>query len=165
MDEKEALPVKGVIPINQLFGEDKLDTRLLKDMASEARNYLQNFHWCKRILDAYFGDGVGGIVAVFFFHIEPSRTDIDEWLWVVVGDVPSAYLVIDNATTPSLALEGYIEEMSKWVKLAKLGKSSSKVIPVNVPATSENARLLEVRLKSIEEMIVPRFRDSEIERA
>jgi hypothetical protein len=73
--------------------------------------------------------------------------------------------VIDDNTTPSLALQGYIEEMSKWVKLAKKGQSSSKVIPVNVPATPENAMLLESRLEAIKEMIVPRFRDAETERA
>jgi hypothetical protein len=164
MDDSN-IPVKGVIPIDQLFGDDEEDTKLLQAMAHYAHDYIQKFAWCKSVGSSYFGDGVGAVVAVFLFHIEPTQPDIDEWLWVVVGDIPPAYLVIDDSATPSLALEGYIDEMSKWVRLAKSGKSTSKAIPVNKPATKENALLLEARLKAIEEMIVPRFRDAEAQRA
>lgn len=150
-------PVKGVIPIDQIFGDDEEDIKLLLVMASEAQTYIQSFSWCKSIRETYFGNGFGGVVAVFFFRIEPYRKGLDEWLWVVVGDVPPAYLVIDDCKTPSQALEGYIEEMSKWVKLAKQGRSSKKVIPVNIPSTPENASQLEGRLKFLGEVIVPAF--------
>lgn len=159
------VPVKGVVPIAQIFGGDEEDTRLLRAMASEAQEYIQSFSWCKSIREAYFGDGYGGIVALFFFRIEPSKADVDEWLWVVVGDLPSAYLVIDVSKTPSQALEGYIDEMSKWVKLAKQGRSSKKVIPVNAPATPAYAEALEGRLKFLREVFVPQFQMAEIERA
>jgi hypothetical protein len=69
--------------------------------------------------------------------------------------------VIDDSQTPSQALEGYIEEMSKWVKLAKQGRSSKKVIPVNVPATPENAIALEGRLSFLSETILPAFQSNE----
>jgi hypothetical protein len=164
-DVANIVPVKGVVPIDQMFGGDEEDTRLLRMMASEAQEYIQSFSWCKSIREAYFGDGFGGIAAVFFFRIEPSKADVDEWLWVVVGDVPSAYLVIDDCNTPSEALEGYIGEMSKWVELAKQGRSSKKVIPVNVPATRENAEALGGRLKFMREIIVPAFQSGEAIRA
>ncbi len=115
--------------------------------------------------EAFFGDGCGGIVAVFLFHIEPSEEGIDEWLWVVVGDLPPAYLVIDVSKTPSQALESYIGEMSKWIKLAKQGRTSKKVIPVNAPATPEYAEALEGRLKFLREVMVPKFQSAEAERA
>jgi hypothetical protein len=51
------------------------------------------------------------------------------------------------------------------VRPAKSGKSTSKAIPVNKPATKENALLLEARLKAIEEMILARFRNAEALRA
>ena len=159
------VPVKGVVPIDQMSGDDEEDTRLLQAMASEAQAYIQGFPWCKSVREAYFGDGFGGIVAIFLFRIEPSKANVDEWLWVVVGDLPSAYLVIDKSENPSQALEGYIDEMSKWVKLAKTGKSSKSVIPVNVPATPENAELLEGRLKFLHEVMVPAFQVAEVERA
>lgn len=150
-------PVNGVVPIDQIFGDDDEDIRLLRIMASEAREFIQSFSWCNSIREAYFGDGCGGIVALFLFRIEPSRTGIDEWLWVIVGDLPRAYLVIDVSKSPSQALEGYIDEMSKWVKLAKEGRSSKNVIPVNIAATPENAVLLESRLKVLREVFVPAF--------
>jgi hypothetical protein len=52
--------------------------------------------------------------------------------------------------------------MSKWVKLSKKGKSSSKVIPVNVPATPENAALLDGRLQFLRDRIVAAFQQNEL---
>jgi hypothetical protein len=158
-------PAKGIIPIDQLFGDSEEDTRLLTEMAQKARNYISSFSWCKSILKAHFGDGYGGIVAVFLFHIEPGQAQVDEWLWVVVGDVPSAYLVTDDCKTPSEALDSYVWEMSKWVELAKRGKSSKKVIPVNAPSTPEYAEMLESRLKVFREIVLPAFKETEARRS
>jgi hypothetical protein len=159
------IPVKGVVLLDQMAGGDDEDTQLLRVMASGAENYLRCFPWCKRIREAYFGDGYGGIVAVFLFRIEASRVDVDEWLWVVFGDVPPAYLVTDSCKTPSQALEGYIEEISKWVRFAKEGRSSKEIIPVYVPPTPENAADVERRMKLLREVIVPAFREAETIRA
>jgi hypothetical protein len=154
-------PVKGIIPIDQLVGDDEEDTRLLSEMAQKAREFISSFSWCQSIREAYFGDGFGGIVAAFLFRIEPSRAEVDDWLWVIVGDTPSAYLVTDDCKTPSEALDGYIWQMSKWVKLAKRGKSSNKVIPVNAPATPEFAEMLESRLKIFRDTVLPAFKENE----
>jgi len=159
------IPVKGVIPLDQLFGGDEEDTGLLRVMASGAENYLRCFPWCKGIREAYYGDGYGGIVAVFLFRIEPLRVGVDEWLWVVFGDVPPAYLVTDSCKTPSQALEGYMGEIMKWISLAKEGRTSKEVIPVYVPATPENAAEVEGRMKFIKEVIIPAFREAEAVRA
>jgi hypothetical protein len=161
----ETPPVQGIVPIDKLFGDDEEDTRLLTAMALEARNYISSFSWCRSIREAYFGDGYGGIIAVFFFRIEPDQPEVDEWLWVLVGDIPPAYLVVDDCKTPSEALDGYIREMSKWVKSAKQGKSSKRVIPVNTPATPEFAEMLERRLKVLRETVVPAFKEGETQRS
>jgi hypothetical protein len=50
-----------------MFGDDEEDIKLLQVMASDAQTYSQSFSWCKSIREAYFGDGYGGIVAIFFF--------------------------------------------------------------------------------------------------
>lgn len=159
------IPAKRIVPLDQLFGGDDEDTTLLRTMASHAENYLRSFSWCKRIREGYFGDGYGGIVAVFLFRIEPSRPDVDEWLWVVFGDVPPAYLVTDFCKTPSQALEGYIDEMMRWVEAAKESRQSTEIIPVNVPATPENSADVERRMKFLKEIIVPAFREAEAVRA
>jgi hypothetical protein len=158
------IPVRGVVPLARMGGGDDEDFKLLNVMASSAEKYIRSFPWCKSIREVYFGDGYGGVAAVFLFHIEPSRPDVDEWLWVISCDVSPAYLVTDSCKTPSQALEGYIEELSKWTQLARQGRSSKDVIPVYMPATPENAADVERRLRVLRETIVPAFREGEIER-
>ena len=84
---------------------------------------------------------------------------------VVFGDVPPAYLVTDASKTPSQALEGYIEEISKWVALARDGIKSKDVIPVYVPAMPEYAADVERRIKLLRDIIVRAFRESEAVRS
>jgi hypothetical protein len=48
-------------------------------------------------------------------------------------------LVGDAASTPVDALCDNIEEMRKWVAAARAGKFLDNVIPVNAPATLQNA--------------------------
>jgi hypothetical protein len=109
------------------------------------------------IRESFFGSGVGRIIAVFLFRISPARPDIDEWLWVMVGDLPPAYLVTECCKTPSEAVEAYIEEMSKWVELARRGQASEDVIPVNVPPTPKWAENLYRRLEFLKTTILPQI--------
>jgi hypothetical protein len=160
----QAIPAKGIIPLQELFEEQGEEAASLCDLAEEAQSYLESFPWCVSIEEGYFGDGVPDAVAVFLFRIEPSRPEIDKWLWVILGDLPPAYLLTHISKTPSQALEGYIEEMSKWVALAKESKFSKKVIPVDAPPTPENAADLEERLMLLARDVVPAFRKAELER-
>ncbi len=165
MDKGEnEMPVKGVVSLDQMVGGDDEDTELLRVMASGAEKYVLSFSWCKGIREIYFGDGYGGVVAVFLFHIEASEPSVDEWLWVISCDASPAYLVTDSCKTPSQALEGYIDEVSKWIKLAQRGCSSTDG-PVYMPATPENAADVEKRIKLLREVIVPAFREAETVRA
>ena len=165
LNSNQSVPVKGVIPLERMIGGDDEDTRLLRVMAAGAEEYIRSFPWCKSIREVDFGDGYGGVVAVFLFHIEPTRADVDEWLWVISCDVSPAYLVTDSCKTPSQALESYIEGVFKWIQLAKQGLTSNDVIPVYMPATPENAADVERRLKVLQEAIIPAFREAEAVRA
>jgi hypothetical protein len=133
-------------PIDTVSGETEKDTRLLQEMAEQARRYLLSFHWCKNIQKGWFGWGVGGIAAVFLFEIEPSNADVDRLLWVVVGDLPPAYLVVDESPTPLDALRSYVELMQEWITAVLEGKSTEECSPVTIPATRESAAALETRL-------------------
>jgi hypothetical protein len=64
--------VSQLKPIGAIAGDNREDTRLLKRMADEAREYLLSFRWCKEISKGWFGWGVGGVCAVFFFEIVPA---------------------------------------------------------------------------------------------
>jgi hypothetical protein len=156
-EDTTEFPFRGVGPIDGIFHKDEEELRLLRQMAQEAQEYLQGFSWCKDIREGYFGGGYGGVVAVFLFRISPSRAEVDEWLWVVVGDLPPAYLVTDLSKTPSQALASYVREMSRWIQVIKWGRRFEDVITVNLAPTWENAVALEDRLKIISEAIVPTF--------
>jgi len=57
--------VAWLTPIEQMSGDSKKDTLLLKEMAGEEREFLLSFKWCRNIRRSWFGWGVGGVCAVF----------------------------------------------------------------------------------------------------
>lgn len=143
-----------VTPLAQMQGDDQEDTDLLKAAQAEADAYVRSFAWCRGVKEVYFGAGVGGVVAVFLYRVDaPPR--VDEWLWVVVGDVPSAYLVTDRARVPAAALEVYCELMEGWIEAVRSGTGLDSAFPVAAQATPENADLLERRVEFIRKRIIP----------
>jgi hypothetical protein len=146
-----------VVPIEQMRGDSEEDTRFLGEMRKEAEGFMNSFDWCRRISEEYFGFGVGKVIAVFLFKIVPRSPDIDKWLWVIVGDLPPAYLVTDNSPDPVSALESYISEMEKWVRAALNSQAVDHLIPVNVEPTDENATALAKRLSFLKKEILPNF--------
>jgi hypothetical protein len=121
-DEMQSqLPVTGVVPISQMIGEDEEETKLLHELSARAETFISSFAWCLSISEFYFGEGIGGIFGVFFARIQPSCADIDDFLWVIVGDFPPAYLVTDRCKTPSQAIRAYLVEIRKWIELARQG--------------------------------------------
>jgi hypothetical protein len=146
-----------VVVADAMAGDGAKDTALLKEMLTEASKYLASFSWCGQIQKTYFGLGVGGIVAVFLFRLRPSEPDVDEWLWVVVGDVPPAYLVTEDAPNPACALKVYIDLMREWVKAVQEGRPTDELIPVNVDPTEEWANQLAGRLDFLEREVLSRY--------
>ena len=142
--------------IDSIKGEDEQETVEFKELHREARSYIQSFRWHGRIKNEYFGLGVAYIVAVFLFELDPDP-GVDKFIWVVVGDIPPAYLVIDNAPKPICALRGYIDLMREWVEAVKAGISVRDLLPVDAPPTIGNADALGKRLNFFEEHIVPQF--------
>lgn len=142
-------------PTTQMRGEDNDETRELQRTLEEARSYLGTFTWCSRIEEEFFGFGVGGIVAVFLFRIQPVGK-VDPWLWVITGDLPSAYLVTDRAPSPVKALEVYCELMEDWI-CAVRRRCLRDVFPVMEEPTSENADLLGNRIIFLRAKLIPAF--------
>jgi len=150
------IPVSGVVPIDQMVGDCEEDTIQLRLLATKAADYLRPFPWCAAILESYFGGGVGKIFGVFCYHIVPARADVDEWLWVVEGDIPSTYIqVSDECRTPLALFETYDWGMSKWIELARQRQTSPEVPSVNVPPTPEWAEELNGRLHMLRHVIKP----------
>lgn len=142
-------------PTEQMTGEDAEETASLREMLSRAEAYLKSFRWCPPIAERYLGIGIGGVVALFLFRLQRNINDTDEWLWVVEGDLPSAYFVTDEARNPESALAVYCEMMEEWADAVTKKSSLDEVFPVTAPATQENADQLRSRVKFLRERILP----------
>lgn len=140
--------------IDEMRGDSPEDTKLLRQMYDDAKRYITRFAWCKKVKDLWFGFGVGEIVAAFLAHIEPSQEGVDDYLWIIVGDIPPAYLVCDQAPTGRDAISVYVEEMSRWVKAVRNGKPVDDLIPVNAPPNTGTAEELSGRLAFIKQKIL-----------
>jgi hypothetical protein len=145
------------VTISDMEGEDEEETRELWKMLEEATLYLESQRWCIRIKERRFGVGIGHVIAVFLFNVEPSDEHVDNWTWVIVGDLPPAYISPDFATTPKEALLGYIVEMRRWVFAVVNGIPVDDLIPVNVPPSLEAAKELGGRLDFLDSRVVPLY--------
>jgi hypothetical protein len=101
------------------------------------------------------GYGIGGVIALFRVEFTRAIDDIDEELWVVVGDLPSAYFVHEGNEDPAVALECYCGLMEDWAMAAKSGESVDECFPVDAEATLENAEALLSRITFIRSELVP----------
>ena len=96
--------------------------------------------------------GVAYILVVFLFEIVHARRESDDKVWVIVGDLPSAYIMPEDSPNPATALDSYIGAMEQWVAAAKIGGNVEELIPVNVPATRKMAKV-ESRLRFLDKEI------------
>jgi hypothetical protein len=147
-------------PAGSIVGDDEQDTVLLRKMSEDAKRYISSFPWCDAVLGSYFGGGVGGIFAVIFFHIRPSRPNVEPWIWIVVGDIPPAYLPLTDCKSPAEVFKTYLRGMSNWVKLARKGLTGTPdqgVPPVSIPATPEWAEKINQKLNGLKLAVQPFF--------
>ena len=141
---------------SDITGDDADDTRLLREMAEEARRYITSHSWCPPQKDLFLACGVGGVIALFLVDFtEKIGGSPDDSLWLVVGDLPSAYFVTENATHPRAALETYCNLMDDWITAVLDDGDLDEVYPVEADPSEQNARELESRLKFLRVEIIP----------
>jgi len=148
--------MRSLRPAASMRGEDDEDTDLLHDSLHEAAEFLRSFKWCREITESYFGLGVGGVVAVFLFRID-APPQVDEWLWIVVGDLPPCYILTAEAATPLAALETYCGLMQDWMAAVSGGRPLDAVVPVNLAPTPRNAAGLDTRISFLRNEVMPLF--------
>jgi hypothetical protein len=139
---------------SKIEGEDAEDTALLREMAAEARAYMEEFEWCPAIESIHLALGVGGVVGVFLFQFAEVIEDDDDALWVVVGDLPSAYVIVEPGDDGISALERYCELMEDWAYNVLKGKSLEDSFPVEAEATQEHAQMLRDRIVFLRSEII-----------
>jgi hypothetical protein len=119
-------------------------------MTSAATAFLAGQPWCSYVVSTVPVFAIAGAIGVFRCSLIPRHPDADVMVWVVVGDVPSAYLVHEPGDSWQDALDGYVTEMQRWIDAVRGGqRPGDDIIPVDAPPTSENAELLASRLEFI----------------
>lgn len=136
------IDVSGFQPVDAIQKEDEEENILLRAMSAKAKTYISGFSWSREISAAYLADGVGGVAAVFLFVFSEPVGGSNNVLWVVVGDLPSAYLVTDQIKTPDDAFQVYCELMEDWANAVIGGGGLKDVFPVEAEPTLENAEAL-----------------------
>ncbi len=143
--------------VKDLAGADAEETEELQALVRKAERFIASFSWCNVVERAYAGIMIPSVIGTLLFEIEPTTPDIDRVLWVIVGDVPPAYLVVDAAVNPAMALKQYVELMSDWVKAVEEKRSVDELIPVNAAPTQENAAMLRSRLAFLRDRVLPDY--------
>ena len=138
-----------ITPFHEFEGYDDEETEMITKMSQDADLFIYSHKWCPTISEKYFGFGIGQIVAVFLYHFDSLINQTDDWLWVIVGDLPSVYLVTDAASSPMEALERYCELMEDWANNIMSDSSIENCYPVKAAPTKENAELLLSRMEFI----------------
>ncbi len=124
-------------------------------MAKDARQYIQAFDWCPPIRRSSLEYGVGGVVALVRVEFTEAIDGTDEELWVVVGDLPSAYFVYEGNEDLAVALEIYCRLMEEWAIAVREGESVEECFPVEAEETAENADALLTRIAFIRRELLP----------
>lgn len=140
-------------------GSKDQDANDIAQMHAQARAFIEYFTWCESVTEEYVGFVFPGVVAVFLFRIRPARQGVDEWVWVIAGDLPMAYITCESSPNPATALDAYIGAMQEWVDAASSGASTDELIPVDVEPTKENAERLRVRLRYLDEKILAGYQE------
>ena len=127
-------------------------------LSVEARNYLNSFKWCGKILNGWLVKDWGYMLCLFYFEIDPiPESGADNFIWIIVGDVPPAYIDIVSAKNELEALEVYVDLMEEWIDNAKRGKSVKDCFPINVEPSKKYANMLFNRIKIIKNDFIPEF--------
>ncbi|HET8555027.1 MAG TPA: hypothetical protein VFL78_09395 [Rhodanobacteraceae bacterium] len=143
--------------LSDIAGDSNVDTAKLREMAAMAKDYLKSFSWCPPINNIYLAYGVGGIVAVFLVDFPWKIQGTDDELWVIIGDLPSAYLVVEPMDDEAHALERYCDLMDQWIAAVRNSDDLSGVFPVSVEPTVKHAEMLYNRIEFLRTEIIPRM--------
>ena len=139
------------ISLNDLTVIEESDIELYK----EAKTYLESFRWCvqtnKAWQDKHFW--IPEKLGVFLFEIIPLNNEVDDFIWIIVGDLPSVYLD-KSIKSGREALEIYCELMEEWVDKVRNNESVEECYPVLAKPLKENAELLKSRIEFIKKEVL-----------
>jgi hypothetical protein len=150
------LDSESVIALDAIVGDDDTDTLLLRKMARDAERYVRSFEWCAKLHEGFLADGFGGVLAIFLFRADIAKLGKNKWIWVFIGDVPSAYLEVDyEYRSPQNGLTRYIEGIMQWIAAHENGQSVDGLIPIVSPSDPASLKGLATRAETLRLNVLP----------
>jgi hypothetical protein len=146
------------IKYNQITTKTEFYHELTK-VYEEAKAYLMSFAWCRKIIQSDIYLNLGSTLCIFLFEIDNGASKDDNYLWVIVGDIPSMYLDIHGPKTTKQVLEDYIRLAEDWIEQVKMGKSIKNCYPFKAEPTLEMATLLEKRTSFMKNTLIENIED------
>jgi hypothetical protein len=138
--------------------ESKAELERLAWLRHEAERFLQGLRWTPPIAELTLAFGVAPIAALFLARFArgiEGQGNGDTEVWVMVGDLPPAYFVVDDCHRPADALEVYCDLMEDWADNVIAAADLSASYPVAVEPTIEHAHMLKGRIEFIREELIP----------
>jgi hypothetical protein len=160
---------------------DDEESAALRADAEKALHFVREFGWGAPVKIMNKCWGVGGLIVVFSVYFGRNASGPPaNLLWVVVGDVPSAFLVNDVASkdsavsdaavrrmdewcnaktrsdvesTPETAAKAYCQRMDRWIEAVRTGADLAEFAPMNLAPTPANADALQAKIKFIRETL------------
>ena len=132
-----------------------------KGFSREACEFLLAHSWCRTVRSLSLRKWVEGILALLYVEIEPEpQSGADEAVWVVVGDLPPAYLDVPSVPTDREVLEAYIALLEEWVEAVRSGEPIDELMPIYhrhslalVAPTLRFAEMIELRVQFLQDFL------------
>jgi hypothetical protein len=163
--EKMTIDRKKLLSAGQLAGDARFEEDEIAEITqlwSEATEFLEAHEWCLEVIDQYLSFSSVPILCVFLADVKVLAPATSP-LWVIVGDIPPAFIDVAETENAAEALQDYCAAMAEWVRAVRGGDSLNDLIPVRergslhlVQADIEVANALQARLDFISREIVPR---------
>jgi hypothetical protein len=142
------------IPISNVESMDD-DDKWLAQESFQAAKWLSEFSWVRRLESAVLVYGIPGILVVCDMKILPISKGVDKALWVISGDIPSLYLVKDDAENYEEAISLYCEVIQHSLECF-YKKSAEDCYPVD-GLNGSTAGMLQSRISFIRDRILPKM--------
>jgi len=98
---------------------------------------------------------LGSTLCIFLMEIDNAASDEDNFLWIMVGDIPSMHLDVYGTKTTIEVLDRYNALARDWIFNVQHGLSVDDCYPFDTESTIEMADMLKKRVDFIEKTIIP----------
>lgn len=130
----------------------------------EAAEFLASHSWFVRVTKSHLVLELTPMLSLVRAEVEVKSSATAE-MWVIIGDLPPAYIDRGICRTPLDAFMGYVGELEAWADAATQGQSLSEYMPVcyrasskELPVTRDIIERIRNLCKSIELHLLPLFR-------